>query len=196
MWTDRRSESTSGYDIYALNLVSGGERAICTAPMDQERPRVEGDLVVWTDGRDYLTSGYDIYAYDLTSAAERPLCTAVGDQTSPEVSGSWVTWNDGRHADQTEGDSSDIYALDLASGAERAVCTASRNQWMPVISGNWILWNDGRSGTDPMTENSADWTSTATMWLLRLMLIASYTARSPTGRATRCWVARSPRRTP
>ena len=157
VWTDRRSETSSGYDIYARNLDSEGERAICTARMDQERPRIEGDLVVWTDGRDYSTSGSDIYAYDLVSDAERPLCTAVGSQTSPEISGSWVTWNDGRNADQTTGDWSDIYALDLTSETERAVCTAPRNQWIPVISGNWILWNDGRSGTDPMTENSADW---------------------------------------
>ena len=157
VWTDRRSESTSGYDIYARNLVSGGERAICTAPRDQERPRIEGDVVVWTDGRNYPTSGYDVYAYDLTGAAERPLCTTVGDQQSPEISGNWVTWNDGRNADQSAGDYSDIYALDLANGTERTVCTAPRNQWMPVISGNWIVWHDGRSGTDPMTENSADW---------------------------------------
>ena len=64
VWSDNRN---GDYDIYAYDLSSGQELAVCTAPGDQLTPVVSGDLVAWVDKRNFLT---EIYAARLPSAGE------------------------------------------------------------------------------------------------------------------------------
>lgn len=64
VWCDGRNGNS---DIYAYNISTGVEKAICTNSASQWRPYISGNLIVWEDMRNYPSAeNADIYAYDLS----------------------------------------------------------------------------------------------------------------------------------
>ena len=90
VWQDARGGSS---DIYAYDLATAQESAICTAAGAQLTPDVSGQVVVWQDHRG---RNWDVYARDLSTSAEWRASDGGGDQTQPAVSDSFVVWQDSR----------------------------------------------------------------------------------------------------
>jgi beta propeller repeat protein len=86
VWTDTRNDPSHGYydqqnsDIYAKDIASSQEWAVCTDPAQQDSPDIEGDLVAWLDYRNAsntmpgnLTGPQEPYVKNLTDGAETRL---------------------------------------------------------------------------------------------------------------------------
>jgi len=157
VWEDARAFSSSQFDIYGYDPITGREFRICAdLPGDQVDPAVSGDVVVWTDWRNDPGDGSDadIYAARLDSdeppsvtgfalgLAEFTICTAPGWQYLPAVSGDIVVWQDSRGFTDTGWD---IYGYDIAARREFPICTAPGDQVAPAISGNIVVWSDERN---------------------------------------------------
>ncbi len=173
-WRDRRSEATTGPDIYAqevdatglIQWATGGV-AVCTAPGDQFRPGITTDglggaIIVWQDDRD---SDADIYAQRVDGSGNvlwcvdgTAICTALGIQRNCAIApdhagGVFLAWEDPRSG-------GGIYAQAVdAAGTVRwldngiQVCTAPRGQGCPHIALDGmqaaiITWEDYRLGHD------------------------------------------------
>ena len=104
VWQDSRRGQ---WDIYACDLSSMEETAICTSRAAQVRPAVSSDLIVWQDYRpryvqmnDQPTRRYDTpLVYTYSRAAGETLEEVGGRyegarQTNPDVSGSLIVWED------------------------------------------------------------------------------------------------------
>jgi hypothetical protein len=99
-WMDTRNDPTHGLleprnvDIYARDLASGEEWAVCTHAARHEDPDVEGDLVVWADYRhnadpapaapDTATRS-DIYLANLKTGHEVQLTDLPGLARDPRI---------------------------------------------------------------------------------------------------------------
>ncbi len=112
------------------------EFPISTAPNDQMRPAISGDVVVWQDGRD---GNSDIYGSNLSAHNEFTVCTATNDQQAPAICGDIVVWHDERSG------KADIYGYDLNLGQEFTVCTEAADQFQPDVSGDLVVWHDYRN---------------------------------------------------
>ena len=139
VWQDTRN---GNYDIYAYNMESGADVAVCTDAEAQSAPAIDGQTVVWLDRRKPAGANGDVYAYDLATRVESQVCTDSAIQQNPAVSGDWVVWEDYRN------DNYDIYAYNLATHTESVVCTATGEQRKPAISGDWVVWEDYRAGVE------------------------------------------------
>jgi beta propeller repeat protein len=152
-WRDARNSPPGvppefgNMDIYALNLRTGQEFAVCTAPWDQKYPAVSGNIIVWADYRranpilNPLIS--DIYGYDLSTGREFLIASADDDvrQVKPAISGSIVVW-----ADMHNG--GDIWGYDLDSNTSFPICVNPYGQNDVDIDGRYVVWEDWRNGVD------------------------------------------------
>lgn len=147
-WEDWRnaSQDAQGWwhnpDIYAKDLFTETEYAVCTNASDQYSPVVSGTRVFW---QDYRNGNWDIYMKDLATGVETRLTTNRSDQSWPSASGDYVVWKDQRNGDE------DVFIKRISTGIEWQVSSdptsnPSAAQKMPVISGNNIAWTDKRSG--------------------------------------------------
>ncbi|MCA0430046.1 MAG: T9SS type A sorting domain-containing protein [Bacteroidetes bacterium] len=162
-------------DIFAQRINSSGVPlwttggvAICTAPLDQIRPRLQPDnlggaFIVWQDRRGALN--YDIYAQHINAsgivmwpANGIVVCNAINTQTRPKLRGDGnngviIAWQDKRNALDF-----DLYAqrLDALGNIKWAangivVCNATGNQEEldltneNIPNGIVICWTDHRS---------------------------------------------------
>lgn len=73
-------------DIYAKDLVTGEEWAVCTDPAQQDSPDIEGDLVAWLDYRNAatkwpgrMTGPQEPYLKNLATGTETRLEVAAHD---------------------------------------------------------------------------------------------------------------------
>jgi beta propeller repeat protein len=148
IWEDWRNayQDATGWwhnpDIYAKNVSTGVEYAVCTDMGDQYAPTVSGSRVFW---QDYRNGNWDIYMKDLSTGIETRLTTNTSAQSWPGASGDFVVWKDQRNGDE------DIYMKHLPTGAEQIINTDPADnltaaQKIPVISGMTIAWIDKRSG--------------------------------------------------
>ena len=153
VWQDTRNSPShvppeyANQDIYALDLRTGQEFAVCTALWDQEDPAVSGDIIVWADYRranpilNPLIS--DIYGYDLSTGREFLIASADDDvrQVKPAISGSIVVW-----ADMHNG--GDIWGHDLDTNTSFPICVNPYGQKDVDIDGRYVVWEDWRNGVD------------------------------------------------
>jgi hypothetical protein len=169
-WADYRSGNA---DIYAQRVDSTGAVkwtadgvGVCTAPVDQDHPRIISDgsggaIITWYD---YRGGSSDIYAQRVDSAGAVKwtangvaICTDRAVNRFPQIisdgsGGAIITW-----ADYRSGTNDDIYAQRVDStGAVKwtangvGVCTAPGSQYPEIISdgsgGAIITWQDYRNG--------------------------------------------------
>jgi FlgD Ig-like domain len=174
-WYDSRNLATTGWDIYAQRISTGGIAQwtangvpICTAAADQSLPQIaidgtNGAIIVWRDLR--AGSGtYDLWAQRVFGngaiawfANGTAVCQASNNQDAPVIvsdgaNGALVAWQDFRN-----GTDWDIYAQRLnlngawlwtTNGA--AICTMPNYQFgLSLISdgqqGAYLAWNDARN---------------------------------------------------
>jgi len=110
------------------------EFPICTAAGHQQKPQIDGNIVVWTEYPDG-----DVYGYDLSTGVLFPVCTAPTYQKQADVSGHMVVWYDGRNGNF------DIYGYDLNTTTEFPICTDPARQVRCRISGDIVVWEDDRA---------------------------------------------------
>ncbi|OQY03282.1 MAG: hypothetical protein B6I25_08240 [Planctomycetales bacterium 4572_13] len=80
---------------------------VCEATGDQQRPDIDGDIVVWQD------SDTDIYWKQIDSPNGPNVIDSGGSQTYPAISGNKVVWRDDRGT--SPNNQRDIYSFDLLS---------------------------------------------------------------------------------
>lgn len=148
VWEDWRNayQDAQGWwhnpDIYAKNVSTGVEYAVCTNVEDQYSPTVSGNKVFW---QDYRNGNWDIYMKDLSTGVETRVTTSAAHQSWPSADGDFVTWKDTRNVDE------DIYLKRISTGSEQMInsdpaANPSAAQKIPVISGTTIVWIDKRDG--------------------------------------------------
>jgi beta propeller repeat protein len=172
VWTDYRREPNrqrkeaepSKYsDIYGYNIQTGREFPVCTAPGEQTRPRIDGNIVVWADYRNDpdgqesrgQIDNPDVYGYDLASGKELPICVSEGYENDPAISGDLVVWVDARGAVT----GMDIWGCNLSDGRVFSICTAPGDQLRPSASGTVVVWQDLRNdaATDATSRQWTNW---------------------------------------
>lgn len=144
VWADDRNSSTTGYDIYAIDLnnLAAGAFAVCTVAGDQLNPDMSGSAIVWQDPRSTAT-GTDIYGCDLSGGGEVPISVLNESQNSPAIAGKWIVWRDNRNKTTT---GYDIYAYNRQSLQTEPVCTSTGSQAAPAVSSRYIIWQDAAVG--------------------------------------------------
>lgn len=170
VWADVRNFATTGTDIYAARISSGGQVLdpdgvpVSQAPGHQRSPVVTFNgsnyVVAWQDGRNLGLTGSDIYAARISANGINldPEGVAVsveeGDQggvaAATEGGQTILIWHDGRNQTLT---GLDIYAAFLNSGdletrTEFLVNDAPGDQYYPAAAkgqDSWLtVWQDGR----------------------------------------------------
>lgn len=116
----------------------------------QERPDIDGNMIVWDDDRyDELEKGSkDIFLATIEEFRATAPYNYVGaritddpaSQEKPSISGDYIVWQDDRHGNW------DIYLYERSTGIETQLTTDSGNQWMPIVRGNYVAWYDDSSG--------------------------------------------------
>ena len=153
VWEDDRDSPPdvppdyTNLDIYAMDLRTREEFAVCTAKWDQAHPAISGNIIVWEDRRRQFP-GWDptraeIYGYDLATGREFLIATSEDgiDQVSPAISGDIVVWADMHNW-------GDIWGYDLATETRFPVCTDAAYQGQPAVDGNLVVWTDLRNGNE------------------------------------------------
>jgi len=132
---ERNAAGMGQKDIYAYDLDSNTEIAVCTAVGSiQYFPDISGDVAVWVDTRD--VGG--IYGKNLTDGNEFVVYQTVSGMSAanPAIDGNIVVWDaDG-----------DIYGFDLSTQSSFTVCAHSGYQMHPAVSGRTVVWQDDRDG--------------------------------------------------
>ena len=156
VWRDNRGEG-SGYDLFALDLHTGQQRAVVDEPHSQVQHALGQNLLAWNDARNSPShvppeyGNHDIYALDLVTGEEFPVCTALWDQEDPAIDGNIIVWADYRRANPILNPLiSDIYGYDVTTGREFLIASADDDvrQVKPDISGRIVVWADMHNGGD------------------------------------------------
>ena len=115
----------------------------------QDRPDIDGDMIVWEDDRndEQKNGNKDIYFATIDDIRNTKDGHSFGEQITdnpasqekPSISGDHIVWQDNRNGNW------DIYLYKRSTGKEELL-TGTGNQWMPEISGNYVAWYDGSSG--------------------------------------------------
>jgi len=133
VWADKRNFASTGWDIYARNLATGEEWAVCTAPGDQIWPDISGDTVVWLeqDGRGEVGQ-LAFYARTLRGGTEFCVCSGpeVGD--FPRLSGRRLVWTR----------SQSVYYCGLDGGTPAVICDTALGT--ADVDGSIVVWADSR----------------------------------------------------
>lgn len=151
VWSDYRNVAKAKVgtlkadpDIYASDLRTGHELAVCTAKGAQLYADVSGDLIVWADWRNPRTAP-DIYAYDVAKKKEFPVVIAPGVQRGPSISGRRVAWADyGSTSEKAlaSGAVADVFFKDLDTGRVSRVSKPGRSGNYVQIDGETVIWAD------------------------------------------------------
>jgi PGF-pre-PGF domain-containing protein len=130
-----------------------GEDLYCRFDKAQERPDIDGDIIVWEDGRN---GNKDIYLGEVSKFRADPgLSTLnpsyVGEQITdhsasqekPSISGDYIVWQDDRSGDW------DIYLYRRSTKESVPLTGDSGDNWMPIVHGNYAAWyHDDNSKTE------------------------------------------------
>ena len=124
-WCVYTDDRNGNYDIYAINVVTGEERAIATGAGNQRYPDISGDFVVWTD---YATGNGDLYMYDLATGKTSRITSDANIQRYPAIYGTKIVWE---NSDPTYG--THVYYLDLLANTKPPAKTrvAWAHLWRP-----------------------------------------------------------------
>lgn len=153
VWADQRNGGPVGQrsDIFAYDVATGEEFAVCTRPGRQFYPAVDGDWIVYEHGQ---YGDNDVYAYNINSGQERPIALYPYDQSGPDISGRYVVWTDERNYGMLWVEDGkvvfggyDVYGYDLETGQPFVVTDASGDQGGAVISGNAVVWGQWSEAT-------------------------------------------------
>ena len=152
VWTDDRNSRTDvppeqfNSDIYAMNLRTGQEIPVCTAPGLQNDPDVHGDFIVWADQRRFVPSlapyVSHISGYDGTTGEEILIAEDTGEvhHVKPAVSGDIVVWVDLTPA------GNNIMGFNLSTRETFQIHEGGSDT--PDIDGRYVVWSDTRNGAD------------------------------------------------
>ncbi len=127
-----------------------GEDLYCRFDKAQERPDIDGDIIVWEDGRN---GNKDIYLGEVSKFRADPgLSTLnpsyVGEQITdhsasqekPSISGDYIVWQDDRSGDW------DIYLYRRSTKKSVPLTGGSGDNWMPIVHGNYAAWYHDDNG--------------------------------------------------
>lgn len=133
-------ESCSTNTDCDIRMHNGGEVAVTSNPLrDDREPEIDGTWIVYS-GRDAATGDRDIYAYDITTGTERRLALP-GDQLNPSISGNYVVFED------LQGSQFHLVLWDLTTGAVYPIpVNAASYQYLNDIDGNRVVYTDTRNG--------------------------------------------------
>lgn len=126
-------------DIYAFDLETSEEFAVCTDEGRQINPSIWDHTVVWFDEEDN-----NYHVCDLTTGEKKALPTKSGmfaSDTAIEKDRVVVV-------DYIYGDGA-MVLHNLTTGETYPICTAPSGRRSPSISGDWIVWWDGRYSPSP-----------------------------------------------
>ena len=128
-------EAASGEEIY---------RPFVNA---QERPDIDGDMIVWEDDRN---GNKDIYFGTVDEFRNKPPLptTHVGEritsddasQEKPSISGDYIVWQDDRDGNW------DIYLYQRSTTTTTQLTNDTGDQWLPIVRGNHVAWYDDSNG--------------------------------------------------
>jgi len=111
----------------------------------QNRPDIDGNVIVWEDNRngqmDIYSGTIDGFRGSLGYTGER-ITTDPNSQEKPSISGNHIVWQDNRSGNW------DIYLYDRSSKNDIQITTGPGKHWLPAISGNYVAWyhkNNGRT---------------------------------------------------
>ena len=135
------------------SLYAADEFAIDPSGDSQERPDIDGSMVVW---QEYLSAydDYDIFAIDLNSGSGYIyVIDWLYDQTNPQISAQQVTWQDDFFGD---GSDFDIYLSDISnpSGILQYPVAATEDvtETNAAMGGNTVVWQ-----AHDTTQTETDW---------------------------------------
>jgi len=141
VWQDQRSGS---WDIYAVDLTdpSGTPRLVQGTPLNQERPRTDGDYVVWEDRQ--ADGTWDVWAKELGSAEASFPVTATSDmdEKKPVISWPWVVCQIKPVSDPNA--PWQLRAYNLISEDSQPVDATAFDQLDPRIHKQRVVWQDFR----------------------------------------------------
>jgi hypothetical protein len=176
-WTDRRSLTTTGFDVFgqvvgADLVLAGGEIAVATAVRDQRAPSVaaaaSGWLTSWQDNRHGGADAVHVARVSAGGAVTDPdgilVVSGNNRQSAPTVAendANWiVAWSDSRAL------GSDIRGLRVRFGGtnqdatSRGLSTAAGQQGAPDGArhgaGIILAWNDARNGDEDIFASRVD----------------------------------------
>ena len=109
----------------------------------QDRPDIDGNMIVWEDDRDgnaeiYIGTVDGFRPYPSAYTGER-LTTNAASQEMPSISGDYIVWQDDRDGDR------EIYLYRRSTGEETRLTNSPDDQWLPIIRGNYVAWYDSNS---------------------------------------------------
>lgn len=113
------------------------EFPVAELSVDQNSPRISGDIVVWEDRRNGVP---DIFARNLATGREFGVAVAARSQQRPDIDGRMVVWEDDR------GGNLDVYARDLGTKTTVRVAGGKSRQSRPSVSGKLVVWEQGAPG--------------------------------------------------
>lgn len=92
VWQDYRN---GNWDVYGYGLSSQTERALVTAPTDQEFPAIANGLVVFQSRT--TAASWNVHLYSLAQKRSFPLTNNPNQQVNPSVDGTTIVWQDARN---------------------------------------------------------------------------------------------------
>jgi PGF-pre-PGF domain-containing protein len=115
----------------------------------QERPDIDGNMIVWEDNRngnkDIYFGTVDKFRADSGRGTQHASYTGEqitdnpASQEKPSISGDYIVWQDNRNGNW------DIYFYKRSTGVEELL-TGTGNQWMPIVRGKYAAWYDDSNG--------------------------------------------------
>lgn len=144
VWTDNRN---GNLDIYARDLSTGTDHAVCTNGEQQDNPSVTRRVLpsgkvhyvaVWVDKRNHpdgVTA--DIYGRDITARRNFTVARNARIKWYPDIADNWVVWLE---ADDAAGPY-DIRARDLDAGKTYLIATS---KVLSPVSVDWRKLSSGR----------------------------------------------------
>jgi len=136
VWTDWRNGDRADWshgnrDIYAYDLSTGQEFAVCLDPNRQSIPAVCGDVIVWADSRN---PSADIIGYEISTGTEFVVTGAPKEQWRPVIGDRFVVWEDSRNG------YNDLYAHDLETGRQYMLDRPPERPFTCDMDGDVLLW--------------------------------------------------------
>ena len=128
-------EAASGEEIY---------RPFVNA---QERPDIDGDMIVWEDDRNGNKDIYFGTVDEFRNKSPSPyiyvgerITSDDASQEKPSISGDYIVWQDNRDGNW------DIYLYQRSTTTTTQLTTDTGDQWLPIVRGNHVAWYDDSSG--------------------------------------------------
>lgn len=166
VWAD----ADSG-DIKGKSLESGDEFVLSHSSNLQQRPDIDGNIVVWQEN-------FDVIGYNLQTGQRIEICVDGNSQSRPRVGGNFVVWEENsgvfgcylddlvkfeinpdepaKYRPDTDGEyvvwiqlnsTQDIYGTDLNLGGTHIICNEANIQTDPRIDDRFVVWSDKRNNS-------------------------------------------------